>query len=265
MCKYNIFKHIIRCTKLLLVATTLTLSSCKHFDEPEGDSTLPEAANMSIGDLRNLVGDRVVDIEEDIIIGGYVTSSDREGNFYRTLTIEDSSGGVEIMAGLYDLHNIYPIGYYLSVKLSGCSAGKYNGVLQIGTRAASYSNYPTDYFSSRALLELYLTRFDLRREVAPQVLSIGELREELCGKLVSIGGLTLSTSQGDGAWEGYSIFTDSANTRIAVYTSAYADYASKKIPSSKVAITGILQQAKVDGEKMFVIKMRYESDCSHYN
>jgi hypothetical protein len=80
--------------------------------------------------------------------------------------------------------------------------------------------------------------------------------------LVNIGGLT-ATEQG--IWNGYQIFTDDNGQNIAVYTSEYADYAQKPLPSTSVSITGILQYGKVEGEEYYIIKMRDEKDCNSDN
>ena len=50
--------------------------------------------------------------------------------------------------------------------------------------------------------------------------------------------------------------------KIVVYTSEYADYASRQIPTGEIAITGILQYGKVNGKEYYMIKMRDEKDCS---
>ena len=48
---------------------------------------------------------------------------------------------------------------------------------------------------------------------------------------------------------------------IAVYTSTYATYSSHHVPTQRVSLTGILQHGKVEGEDMYIIKMRDEKDC----
>lgn len=258
----NNLTHTLR--RIALFAVAFMILACKHFDDPAAESSVPERVNISIADFKEIVGSRRVDIEQEMVIGGYVTSSDREGNFHRSFYIEDHTGGVEIMAGLYDLHRIFPTGYYITVDLKGCSAGINNGVLQVGSRAAEYSQYPTDYFYSRAMLDSHIKRYDLRQEVAPQPIQIEELSDKMCGRLVNVASLSCVTSE-EGCWSGYSIFEDSRGQRIAVYTSPYADYAARKIPDREVSITGIVQFDKVEGEDLYILKMRYESDCGIYN
>ena len=252
---------------LLIICCMMPLS-CKHFDEPTNSDHIPQAPNMTIADLRMQVGDRRVTITEPIIIGGYVTTDDTSSNFYRTLCIEDATAGVEIMAGIYDLHNIYPEGSYLTVSLAGCTVGMHYGMLQIGTEAAAYSNYPTDYFASRVLLDKHIKCYNLHQAVAPKPVSFQELQSSLCGRLINMRSLRitrLAPSNEKGEWSGYNIFADNDGNPIAAYTSTYATYASEQIPTEEVSITGILQYGKVDGENMYIIKMRDEKDCSAIN
>lgn len=49
--------------------------------------------------------------------------------------------------------------------------------------------------------------------------------------------------------------------RWQVYTSEYATYANERIPTDRVALTGILHYGKADGEDYYMIKMRDEGDC----
>ena len=254
--------HISHLLAYLLCAVICIMSGCKKFDEPAQDSATAQAANIAIADLHAMLNDRTVIIDQDIIICGYVTSSDKASNFHKTFMIEDSSGGAEIMAGLYDLHNIYPEGYYITANLKGCAIGEQLGVIQIGMPAASYSYYPTDYFASRAVIDKYIKRYNIRRDVAPLPLSIEELTPSHCGHLVNIGGLTASQQ---GVWSGYQIFTDDNGQNIVVYTSEYADYAQKPLPDVRVSITGILQYGKVEGQEYYIIKMRDEKDCNSDN
>ena len=51
------------------------------------------------------------------------------------------------------------------------------------------------------------------------------------------------------------------STGYPVYTSEYATYANERIPTDRVALTGILHYGKADGEDYYIIKMRDEGDC----
>lgn len=254
--------HLSYIVAITLFTTLLLQVGCKNFDEPIWEENPSDTANISISDLHAMVAERGVVIEDDIIIGGYVTTSDEASNFHRTFIIEDASGGAEIMAGLYDLHNIYPIGYYVTINLKGCAIGEHLGVMQIGMPAEEYSYYTTDYFSSRVILDQHIKRHNLKHDITPLPLSISDLRESQCGRLVNIGNITPAQ---DGVWSGYQLFSDNTGQTIAVYTSEYASYSQKALPSGAVIITGILQYGKVNGQECYIIKMRNEKDCSSNN
>lgn len=257
----------------LAILLLITLFGCGKFDEPSPQNAIPQATNIAIADLRKLVADRSLLIEEPLVIGGYVTSSDKASNFHKTFVIEDATAGAEVMAGLYDLHNIYPEGYYVTIDLKGCCIAQNYGVLQIGMRAESYSYYPTEYFSSRILLDKHITRYDVRNPVAPKPAAINELHQSDCGRLFCIGNLSNVNSQytatvplnQTGTWQGYNLFTDKNGVLIAVYTSDYANYAKELLPDSDVAITGILQYGELGSEEMFMLKMRDINDCKTRN
>ena len=247
----------------------LSLIGCRNFDEPPINEPSLEATNISILTLRNAVKDKPLHIKENLTIGGYVTTDDSSGNFYKTFCIEDGTAGIEVMAGLYDLHRIYPMGYYITINLSGCTLAKDYETLQVGLPASEQSIYPTEYFSSRIMLDKHITRYDINRQIAPKPVNIKDLRLDMCGTLVSINGLRLSTQEHsggwgvneNGTWRGYNFFTNKAEETIAVYTSEYADFADSEVPTQEVVINGILQFGKADGKDMFMIKLIDEDDC----
>lgn len=263
----NVKRLYIFCFTLLIVA--FYACGCNNYDEPATENTVPQSTNISIGELRRLIGSKSQTIDRELVIGGYVTSSDKAGNFYRTVTVEDYTGGVEIMAGLYDLHNLFPLGHYIIIRLQGCTVAEDYGVLQVGLAPKSYSNHPTEYFSSRQNLDKHITCYDVVRQVAPSPQTIGSLNRDMCGRLVTIRGLKLSSSlhaegwqlNKEGKWKGYNFFCDAAGDEIAVYTSEYANYAERDIPQQSVVLTGVLQYGKADGKEYYMIKMRDEKDC----
>lgn len=185
---------------IILLIALVCCVECKKYDDIGNSTSTPPSNNISIKQLRSLVEDKTSTIEQELIIGGYVTSCDRAGNFYRTFTFEDFTGGAEVMAGLYDLHNIFPLGYYVSVNLKGCTLAHYNGVLQIGRKAKSYSSYPTDYFASKILLNEHVKWYDIYQPISPMQTSIEQLTAEMCGRLVRIDGLKLCSALYPDAW-----------------------------------------------------------------
>ena len=261
---------------ILTICAAVLLCGCYNSTRLPGGKGSDLKPNMSLAELRNLWHGKTVAIDEPFVVGGYVTSSDVAGNFYQTFTISDGERAVEIMAGMRDLHNSYPLGCYLCVKLEGCAVGVERGVLQIGLMPASYSNYAVDYFYSRAVIDQHLVRSGEVVDVEALPLDVASLDESMCGLLVRIEDLQLVVEEVDpsedeeeiaepepATWSGYRKFVDMAGNLVFTYTSDYANYAAEEVPTTMCAITGILQRGKVSGVPgdSFILKMRSKDDC----
>ncbi len=274
---------------MLNICAAVLLCGCYNSTRlPAGDDA-DVAPNMTLAELRGLWRGATFEIAEPIVVGGVVTSSDKSGNFYQTLTIEDSSSAAEIRAGMRDLHNTYPVGCYVCIKLKGCAVGIERGVLQVGLMPESYSNYTVDYFYSKVMLDRYVVRSSDICEVEPTRVKCPDLRADMCGSLVRICGLQYTPeTETDlennpeaktnfdpqnvqteeiippATWAGYRAFADADGNRVYVYTSDYATFAGHEVPTVQCDITGILQYGTVQGVsgEWFMLKMRDENDCT---
>lgn len=238
------------------------------FDRPaltDDDPGAVPVANISIAQLIQLCRGETVAITEDLTIAGRVTSSDREGNFYRSFTVEQDGAAVEIMAALNDLHNIWPVGSSVAVRLQGLAMGENMGVKCIGVPAAGYEYLPVGYISSRVELDRIVFRTADPEPFGIPNMYATMLDRTMCGRLVRVVAVVRDDNP-DAAneWEGIHLFADDEmGTTVAVSVSPYADFAHRTIPDAeRYAITGILQYGRPDGadHDMFVIKPRYESD-----
>lgn len=248
--------------KLIAIAAALVLGGCyDRFDTPSPATEVPRAST-SIADLqKKWTGSRLT-VGGNVVVGGRVTSSDRAGNFYRTFTISDGTGGMEILAGPTDLYNRYPVGCYVAVDLDGCAIDCEKGVLQAGLPAADYDYGSLDYLQSDVVLGQHIfRRDDIAAIEIPQV-TIAGLHRSMCGSPATIAGLRRAEAESD-VWSGYVRFEDAAGNGVYTYTSSYADFADEEIPAGGLSITGIVQYASVPHEKgeFFILKMRDHEDC----
>lgn len=254
----------LRATIALLLAALLPAGGCydSHFSEAAGGGA-SERGNTPLSELRARYTGSPTPVEEDIRVEGCVTTSDRAGNFYRTLCIEQAGAALEVMVGLDHLHNDYPPGSRLVVRLRGLTLGLQYGVLQAGTRAEPGSGYATGYLGSRPAADAAIVRLDGRQPIEPTLLHISELTPERCGTLVRIEALQLRPDDGEpapAAWGGYHTFADASGRTLRTYVRAYADFADAPIPTGVVALTGILQLEGSSTDR-YMLKMRDETDC----
>lgn len=257
---------------ILNLCAAVLLCGCYNYTGlPEREQS-ELVADMTLAELRGRWRGQTFEVAEPMVVGGVVTSSDAAGNFYQTFTIEDATGAAEIMAGVRDLHNTYPVGCYLCIRLEGCAVGIERGVMQIGLKSASYSHYVVDYFYSKVLLDSHVERSGEVENVAPKMVDFAGLSSEMCGRLVQLKGLRLVEESDSGAnegvqlpltWAGYRLFEDGAGNRLYIYTSDYANYATEQVPTGVCYVTGILQYGSVSGAEgeWFILKMRSGDDC----
>lgn len=198
----------------------------------------------------------------DVVLSGIVTTSGEGGNFYRTLCIEDEGAGLEVMAGIDQLHNDYPVGSRITLHLKGLAAGRSRGVVQIGRLPAPGSGYATDYIGSKPALDAALTRSgEPLQAVEPSPLTLGELTPARCGSLVRIDGLRYAPEDLTlGTWAGEKRFTDGEGREIRTFVRNYARFADEEVPSGPGSLTGILQQ---DDKGRYLLKPRDENDLPH--
>lgn len=247
------------------VCAMLLCGCYDSFDKP-GAAERTATPTATIAELHALWFGKPFIAGGDLSVGGYVTSDDRAGNFYRTFTIRDASGGAEIRAGLTDLHNIYPEGSYVCVQLNGCAIGEELGVLQIGLPAESYENFDVDYFHSRPNLDLHVIRTgEMTADAEIPTVGIASLAADMCGLPVTVCALRAVAADNSDVWAGYRAFADPEGRVVYVSTSEYADFAASRVPSESVDITGILQYGRVpNAGDCFMLKMRSLEDCRRH-
>ncbi|MBV6654903.1 MAG: hypothetical protein KI786_14155, partial [Mameliella sp.] len=119
-----------------LILSLAVLPSCvdTEFDEPPvTGEALEVTGNTSIADLKNLyIPGRLTVIETDVIIQGIVVGNDVQGNFFRSLIVQDSTAGLEVLINLTDAFNLFPLGREVAIDCKGLVLGEFNGIVQLG-------------------------------------------------------------------------------------------------------------------------------------
>lgn len=251
--------------RLPLLCIALLLAGCydSRFGE-RGDGTTTEPVTATIRQLREKYAGTTFPVAGDVVVSGRVTTSDRNENFYRTFCIEDDGAGLEVMAGIDHLHNDFPSGCRVTLRLRGLALGESYGVLQAGRMPAPGSGFATDYIGSKAALDAAVTRSgEVAEPVVPALLAIGELTPALCGTLVRIEALGYTPEDlTPGTWAGYKRFTDGTGAEIYTYVRSYARFADNEVPTGRCTLTGILQYDAA-GDGRYILKLRSEDDCTY--
>lgn len=247
--------------RLISIAiTALAAVGCHDTFDDRAANPAPEPATVTVAELRRLCNGTGADITANAVIAGRVTTSDDAGNFSRTFFVEDSTGGAEIMAGTYDIHNKYPLGATVSVNLAGCTVAFEDGAMQIGLKPKPYSQRPVEYFMTDVILDKHIIRGGELSEVVPTAITVADT--DLCGRLVRIDRLRHTPADG-GSFADYRRFVAQDGSEIYSYVREYADFADEEIPSGEVSLCGILLYGRVAGiGDRFIVKPRSRNDCT---
>ncbi len=223
-----------------------------------GNTTIAELKAFYPGYLTQLTNTSFFN-RDSILIEGFVTSDDKEGNFYKTIVIQDNTGAIELKLDKTYLYNDYKRGQRVVVYCNKLFLGDYYGLIQLG------SSYEENNYEQLGGIEgdIMIKRHVFRKggtllPVEPLILQPSNLTVSNVSKLVTVknvkfitpcfpGTETLLTFAdkvgGESVDHSITGFTDSY-TNLVVRTSGFASFANEKLTKSYVDITGILSYYK---------------------
>ena len=116
------------CIKLLAL---LLLAACDRTSKLSFEGGAPGGVH-TIADLKARCTANSVAVTEDITLEGVVTGNDFYGEFYKTLVVEDASGGISVLIDGTRLAFDYPVGAAVTIFCNGLTLGDYGGKIQLG-------------------------------------------------------------------------------------------------------------------------------------
>ena len=150
----------------------------------------------TIKDLKARYKSPGVEVTSNIWIKGQVISSDRTGNIYKEIYIQDETGGIDLKLGKSSLYSDYKLGQWVYVRCAGLTVGSYNGMPQLGLDDPT-GEYETSYLDLQAIIDEHVFKGEFGTPLAPAVVDEAQLKaalargyqHELWGKYVTMKGL----------------------------------------------------------------------------
>lgn len=244
------FKNFNLFLAIALLATTFTACVDLEFDEPSLDGLADIAANTTIAELKALhtIGNDAVLVEDDLIIRGVVIADDLSGNFFKNLTIEDETGGIQIRLNLVGLSDVYPQGSEVFVRCQGLFVGDFAELPQISGTVDGDA-------IEEVLVEDFVIPGKTGQEVTPEVITIDQLDDPtfLSSKLntlVQLNDVEFAPEAAGGTYAGVistNLNIQDCNTRtIILRTSSFSDFASELTPTGNGSLTAVLGRFRDD-------------------
>ncbi len=241
-------------------------SACQdHFDNPEvlvpvadikPNTTIEELKTLFWNDSTNYCHQIGVKENGDhYIIAGRVTSSDYDGNIFKTLYIQDETAPLSMSINQYNLYLDHRIGQELVMDLTGMYIGKYNGMMQLGApswferdQCITTSFMAPELFNRHTQLNGLPDLSKVDTVLVADFSKLGSSKEELIkwqGQLVRFNNAKFANA-GNGTLvdeyhsSGYNQSLNVNGGSIDVRTSGYAKFWNMPVPAGNCDVVGML-------------------------
>ena len=255
-------------TAIALLGILLLCFSCVEDDDfgvpniSNEDLNIPLEKRTTFKAIKSLYeqtvngGNSTVVIEDDIYIEGYVVSSDKGGNFFEELIIQNKTDdsnpdndprlGFKIDINVSSLSDTYQFGQKVFVKMDGLTIGETSGVITIGKGdAASVKQIQAAEYRDIVL------RSNEIADITPKQVSIEDLTEADENTLIQLNNMQLNrfelgatfASESFDEFDGLRLMEScDSGVQIIMQTSTFSDFKTLLVPQGNGSITGIFSR-----------------------
>ncbi|WP_424492572.1 DUF5689 domain-containing protein [Salinimicrobium sp. GXAS 041] len=261
-----------------LLLLCLTISSCVPDDEFEvPPSAVIKGLNIETNsDLYAVLGayfqngGEIVTFEQEVIVAVYVVSSDKAGNFYKELIVQDKPidpiAGLAVQINLPSYYETYDFGRKLYLKLKGLSIGEKSGVVSLGVlNGRQIDPIPLSQLSQHILRTSEVV------EIVPKTVKAVDFSDRMENLYVKLEDIQFSkmlvndenpvtyASEGNDEFDGErKVESCTGDFPFVLSTSTYANFKSLKLPVNSGSLQGILTRDFYDD--FFTIYLNHPSD-----
>ncbi|MDP3358074.1 MAG: DUF5689 domain-containing protein [Lutibacter sp.] len=246
-------KTVLKTTQILLLI--FLFASCVKdgdFETPNVDCTEPQlTATTTIQQVKAMYtfgGARI--IETDVIMEGYVVSSDKSGNIYKSISIQDKpenpTAAIKISINQTNIYTKFNVGRKIYVKLKGLAVGYSFGSVQIGVATGD---------GLAGILGSEINKYILRScevaEIIPKKVAISALNKSMLEMLIEIENVQFKSSDLGKAY-GNADNTETVNRvlestdnscnildEVILRNSGYASFKNNLLPEGKGNVVAI--------------------------
>ncbi len=221
--------------------------------------------NWNMTDLVGFASEEPSQITEEVYVEGWVISSDKAGNFFNELWLQDDlsnpQSGIKIVLEQRDTYVRYPVGTRLFISLKGLWIRKKYGLCEVGSALSLFGNQSIGRIPFHQLTTHIKVVCGDQSEVVLSTVALSQIGETHLNTLIRIAnvefeygeiGKTLALEKE----ETERIITDCLGNDMRVLTSGYSDFYQDYIPDTQGQITGILMADR----QGFYIKVREAKD-----
>ncbi|WP_412987051.1 DUF5689 domain-containing protein [Pontimicrobium sp. IMCC45349] len=212
-----------------------------------------EMALVTISQLKAMYNGQVTLIESDIVVKGYVTSSDATGNFYKEFYMQDApenpTAAIGVVLNLADNYNRYNKGREVYIKLKGLFLGENSSeVLTIG---GAEDGDEVDEITANMIPD-FLFRSNVTETIVPLTVGMSSVNDAHLGMFVQfenaqfpagLEGQTFVAPYDDFDTQRALVSCDNG-AEFLIETSSFANFNQMPLPTQgRGTIAGVISQS----------------------
>lgn len=217
-------------------------------DDGDDGSGTPHPSEISLAYLRSLATGESATVNLPYSVRGRVTATDAYGEYFKTICIEDATGGIEVLIDSYRLYTLFALYDEVRIDCHGLALGRYGSRIELGLPPTG--GYVVDRIPESDMGR-YMTLYSaVDDSFAALDVTISGLQPEHVGRTVRIAGLHAAGPISD--WCDFDAasgsYTDSERTvaddsgmELTVCIRGSALYASEPMPDGRFALCGIVE------------------------
>lgn len=230
-----------------------TFFSCvkTEFDEPPVDGVYVDLKpNKTIAELKalHITAGGYDLIKDSIVICGEVIINDRSGNYYKTITIQDETGGIEVKFNDGFLYTDFPVGRNICINCKDLVLTDYNGLPQLTGSLVEQGGVFEAVGLTNLQVRTKVTKgsyADRPRE--PKAVEIASLSTSMVNTLIRLDSVQFIAADSSKTFADAVTLTtlnrtleDCGGRKLIVRTSGYSNFAAIKTSAKRGSITGVL-------------------------
>jgi hypothetical protein len=237
--------------RILPIVMSMIFAACLRSDDWEAPSStcIPNIkANSTIQNVYDLYQGSTLKILKDLVIEGYVISSDESGNLFNTIHVQDKASnpttGIQIELDLRDSYLRFSPGDKVYIQLKGLYLGRTKAIFKVGSAYISFGNLIVGRIPTHAIGKHIEISCEKETGLTPFVTTIEKLENQNANTLITIENIEFSEEE---LGESYAvaeemtkrILMDCNDQQLLLLNSGYADFSQKVLPAGMGSITGI--------------------------
>ena len=269
-------------TLIIAIVATVAITSCVQDDDYSIPSSLGNEENKALANMLATAtevdlayvkalynsdpnGDGDTDdaipfyVENDIYVKGYVSSSDKSGNFFKEFFVQDASaeptGALKVIIDQVDTYNQYNKGREVYISLKGLFIGEErtgNGITTIGggTEFDQYGGTVTRVNENQ--IRTNLLRSEITEIITPLAVTFSELSDDHVGVFVQVDGVEFADNlNGERYFDAVQVYDTQRTMQVcnganysvmSLETSSFASFKEHLLPTGNGSIKAIVNK-----------------------